>query len=192
MPLRASGSSSTVKVSKLATGGGAYPFVACLSHLTIDHASLSRRDTVPTPNRDTSNIWALISFFRCYLESFLLIFSPCCFAVCGHHLSPRIAIVFSLLCSVPNLSMSHSSIFLISSTTSRSSLSISHSPTSEFYSLLLCHKGTSVLFPPDYWHTVLLPPSFWQVQVPYTKSQFQRFRVVHWAVQIRFHSYFFS
>ena len=28
-------------------GGGAYSFVACLSHLTIDHASLSRRSTVP-------------------------------------------------------------------------------------------------------------------------------------------------
>ena len=26
--------------------GGAYPFVACLGHLTIDHASLSRRSTV--------------------------------------------------------------------------------------------------------------------------------------------------
>ena len=25
--------------------GGAYSFVACLSHLTIDHASLSRRTT---------------------------------------------------------------------------------------------------------------------------------------------------
>ena len=25
--------------------GGAYSFVACLSHLTIDHASLSRRST---------------------------------------------------------------------------------------------------------------------------------------------------
>ena len=44
-------------------GGGAYSFVACLSHLTIDHASLSRRSTVPTPNRDTSNIWALITLF---------------------------------------------------------------------------------------------------------------------------------
>ena len=41
--------------------GGAYSFVACLSHLTIDHASLSRRSTVPTPNRDTSNIWALMT-----------------------------------------------------------------------------------------------------------------------------------
>ena len=30
-------------------GGGAYLFVACLSHSTIYHASLSRRSTVPTP-----------------------------------------------------------------------------------------------------------------------------------------------
>ena len=44
-------------------GGRAYSFVACLNHLTIDHASLSRRSTVPTPDRDTSNIWALIKLF---------------------------------------------------------------------------------------------------------------------------------
>ena len=31
--------------------------------------------------------------------------------------------------------------------------------------------------------------SFWQVQVSYTKSQFQRFRVVHRAVQILFQFY---
>ena len=30
---------------------GAYSFVACFGRLTIDHASLSRRSTVPTPNR---------------------------------------------------------------------------------------------------------------------------------------------
>ena len=34
-------------------------FVACLGHLIIGHASLSRRSTVPTPIRDTSNTWAL-------------------------------------------------------------------------------------------------------------------------------------
>ena len=72
-------------------GEGAYSFVACLSHLTVDHASLSRRSTVPAPNRDTSNIWAPIQkvSFMYYLEtirlscdiSFLL-------AVCGHHLPP--------------------------------------------------------------------------------------------------------
>ena len=43
-------------------------------------------------------------------------------------------------------------------------------------------------------HVLLLPTtgisvsSLWQVQVPYTKSQFQLFRLVHWAMQIRFHS----
>ena len=36
--------------------------VACLSHLTIVHELLSRRSTVPAPNRDASNIWALIAF----------------------------------------------------------------------------------------------------------------------------------
>ena len=42
--------------------GGAYSFVACLSHLAIDHTPLSRGSTVPTPNnRDTSNIWAIIT-----------------------------------------------------------------------------------------------------------------------------------
>ena len=30
-------------------GGGAYSFVACLSRMTIDHAPLARRRTVPTP-----------------------------------------------------------------------------------------------------------------------------------------------
>ena len=42
-------------------GGGGYPFVVCLNHLTIDHAFLSRRSTVPTPKRDTSNTRALIT-----------------------------------------------------------------------------------------------------------------------------------
>ena len=37
----------------------------CISHLTIDQAFLSRRKTVPTPNRDTSNIWALHVFTHC-------------------------------------------------------------------------------------------------------------------------------
>ena len=42
--------------------GGAYSFVACHSDFfPIDHEPLSRRSTAPTPNRDTSNIWALIT-----------------------------------------------------------------------------------------------------------------------------------
>ena len=54
----------------------------------------------------------------------MLILSPSCFTVCGHHLSPRIAIVFSLLSSLPNSSMSRTSNFLISSNAFRSSLVI--------------------------------------------------------------------
>ena len=34
--------------------GGAYTFVACLGHLTVDVASLSRRKTIPTSYKDTS------------------------------------------------------------------------------------------------------------------------------------------
>ena len=37
--------------------GGASSFAACLRPVTLDHASLSRRSTVPIPNRDdTSNL----------------------------------------------------------------------------------------------------------------------------------------
>ena len=43
--------------------GGAYSFAACLSDLTIEHASLSRRRTLSTPNRDASNIRALSTIF---------------------------------------------------------------------------------------------------------------------------------
>ena len=49
-------------------GGGACEadgigFVAYLSRLAVDYASLSRRSTVPTPIRDTSNSWALSTMF---------------------------------------------------------------------------------------------------------------------------------
>ena len=52
---------STWKVAGGGNGrwGGANSFFACLSCLTNNHASLSRRSTVPTPSGDTSNIWAL-------------------------------------------------------------------------------------------------------------------------------------
>ena len=55
---------------------------------------------------------------------------PSCFAVCGHHLTPRIPTVLLLRSSLQNSSMSHSSILLISSSdASRPSLYISRSPT---------------------------------------------------------------
>ena len=49
-------------------------------------------------------------------------------------------------------------------------------------------RGASVRLlppPPGYWYA----SPFWQVQVPHTKSQFQRFREFHCAEQIPFHSY---
>ena len=98
-------------------GGGGGVLICCLpydSHLTIDHASfrggapfLRLIKTSPTFGRS-------LRLFHILHRNFLLILSPSCFAVCCHHLSPRIATVFSLLqSSVPNFSMSHSSIFLI-------------------------------------------------------------------------------
>ena len=50
-----------VGTSSAGGGGGAYSFVACLSHFTIDRASLSRRSTDLIHNRDTSSIWAIIT-----------------------------------------------------------------------------------------------------------------------------------
>ena len=60
--------------------------------------------------------------------------SPSCLAFCGHHPSPRIAIVFSLPSSAPNFSMSHLSVFLITST-SRAS----------FVYFTFCHNVSSTL-----------------------------------------------
>ena len=81
-------------------GGGGDSFVACLSHVTVDHASLSRRSTVPTANRKhLQHLCALSTFLPCFFHvTFykILILSPPSMAVCGHHLSPRIAAVFSL------------------------------------------------------------------------------------------------
>ena len=84
--------------------------------------------------------------------------------------------------------MSHSSILLIPpSKTSRSSLHISHSPTVS--SALYCFATRAHMFIFLLLTTGMPLSSFGQVQVPYTKSLFQHLRVVHWAVQIRFHSY---
>ena len=53
-------------------GGGwgeAYSSVACLSHLTIDHVSLSRRSTVPTPNQHLQKLGAHHVFSSYYIEN---------------------------------------------------------------------------------------------------------------------------
>ena len=89
--------------------------------------------------------------------------------------------------NVPNFSMSHASIFSISSLThSAHPCAIHILPLCAFHSRVRCRIGSSLAF------FLLLPTtglslsSFWQVQVPNTKTQFQRFRAVKWVVQIRF------
>ena len=143
--------------------GGVLGFV-CLSHSTIEHASLSRRSTVATPNRDTSNSWALITILP-YTRNLPLILPPSCFAACGHHLSRKIAIVFSLLSSVPNFPMSHHSMFLIPFLFVH--FTISHYVTSTLYWFATSAQRCidSRLLPA----TDIPISSFWQVQVPYTK-----------------------
>ena len=140
-----------------------YSFVACLSHLPIGHASLSRRSTVPTPNRNTSNNGAVITIFPCNTLNCLFILSPSYFTVCGHHLSPRIVIVFSLISSLRNSSMSHPS--NSSSLTHRVPACIFHILLlCESYSLLLCwcatrtHMCIHVLLLPT---TAICHSSFW-------------------------------
>ena len=104
------------------------------------------------------------SIFRCSLRFFhilhrnlLHILSPSSFAVCGHHLSPSIAIVFSLLSKASNDFMPPSFTSRISfSRMSRPPYTVHTLPLYVFYSLLLCHKGKSVLLllsPLEYWYT---------------------------------------
>ena len=106
-------------------GGGGYSFVACLSHLTTDHASFSRRSTPPTATSylqySGAQCASSIYYNKCFCLSYHL---PLC--RCGRHLSPRIAIAFSRLYNVSNFSMSHPSVFLIS-VNKRSSLYTLHS-----------------------------------------------------------------
>ena len=137
-------------------GGGAYSFVACLRHLTIDHASLPRRSTAPTPNKDTSNIWALITLLP-YI-TYKLFAHPVAFLfrrLWPPSLSPRIAIVFLPLSCLPNklFHVTYIYLLILSSPplhTSRSSFVYFHiplvprvSPALYFirdtrYTLLLC------------------------------------------------------
>ena len=97
-------------------------------------------------------------------------------AVFGHHKSPRIAIVLSLLSSAPEFSMEHSSIFLNSSYTPCFSLYISYSPTTDLYASSTLYCFAMRAYPCIFaflLSTTGIPLSyFWHAQVPYEKSQF--------------------
>ena len=113
----------------------------------------------------------------------LLILSPCCFAFCGHQsLGYR---SFSRYYLVSQTSPCQIRSFSSSLTHPVPSCILHILPLCELYSLLPSTRAHLCISPLDYWYT----SCFWQVQVSYTKSLFQRFRVVYWTVQIRFHLY---
>ena len=144
-------------------GGAAYALATCLSHLSNDHASRSRRCTVPTPNGDTSNFWAFTTIFHLLHRNVLLILSSSRFAFCGH-LSPRIAIVFSVLSTCTNfLNVTNRLLSSFPPLTHPVPPCTFHTlPQRGFYPLLLCHNCIPVhliLPPPDYVLIYLFLPS---------------------------------
>ena len=79
-------------------------FVACLSHLTIDHDSLSIRITVRTPDRrHLQHLGARYVSSVNYIKAPGLSYVLPNLAVCSRHPPPKVAIVFSLLSSSPKL-----------------------------------------------------------------------------------------
>ena len=161
-------------------GMGGYSCAACLSHLTIDHACLSRRSTVSTPSMrlPTSDIWALITFFPSITvhKNVLLIVSPSSFAVCDHHFSSSDFLLATIQCTkiihVTFVCFTH--------------LLINPVPPCAVYIFPLCEFYNAIIY---YFATrarlciffLLLPTasiplsSVWQIQLPCTKSQFFAF-----------------
>ena len=114
--------------------------VVCLSHLTIDHASLSRRSTVPTLNRDTSNIWALVTILPYTTQKLFAYPVPVLFRrLRSPSISRRIAIVFSLLSILLDTKLLHH--IRLSS----SSSPLTHpAPPCIFYILLLLYVSPTL------------------------------------------------
>lgn len=152
---------------------------ALLSRMTVDHASLVRRSTAPTPNRDTSNVSALITFTPYIIEKHF----ACLIPVYDRYLLPNIAIISSLLSSVSNDFMPP----LYTSPLAR------HVPPC-MSSTLPCFATATILCTFFLLHSTTGMPlfSFQQVPVLFPKSQCQGFRVVYWAEQVYFHSYALS
>ena len=84
-----------------------------------------------------------VRFFHTLHITFSLISSASYLAVCGRHLSPRIAIVFSLLSNVPNFSTSHLSTLPTSSSNTFHPCTVHFLPLCGCYFRLCCHKSSS-------------------------------------------------
>ena len=98
---------------RLVRGGGGTRLLLAFSDLTFDHASLSRRSTVSSPNRHLQRLGAryvfvfvLFFFHMLHKERFACLVPFPVWPFWVYHVSRRITIVFSLLSSVPGLPMS--------------------------------------------------------------------------------------
>ena len=85
-------------------------------HLINDHASFSRRNIAPAPNRAPPTVGRSLRIFHILQINALLISSPSRVAARGYHPSPRKAIACSLATTrcTKTFCTSHSSISLIS------------------------------------------------------------------------------
>ena len=167
-------------------GGRGTRLLLASSHLIIDHVPLSRRSTVPTPTIETSPAFG--RSLRCFFISHRNVCSSLLFPLlvpfaCGHHLSPRIGIVFSLAIWCTTLLPATFVYFPHSPTLLPATFLLVHFTSSQCVSPtppLLTHLGTSVHLlppPPGYWYTVVLPATG-RSRSPTRKPQFQRFRRV--------------
>ena len=97
-------------------GGRRAHFLLALSNLTIDHAFLSRRRTVPTLNRHLQHLGALHIFsMHCInISSCLPCLLPVLRSVATTYISQDSDRFVVTTKRIKNFSMSHSSIFLIS------------------------------------------------------------------------------
>ena len=137
-------------------GAGAYSFVACLRHLTIDHATLSRRSIDHTPITPLF-FGRSVCFFHLLHAKFIFVEISVLFGrLWLPSIYPRIAIVFSLqymyqaiLCHIRPYSSP-------SPTHSVRFCSVHTLPLCAFCSRLFRHTGIFVrhlLLPSDYWCT---------------------------------------
>ena len=80
-----------------AGGGGGYSFVACLSHLAIDYAFLSRWSTVPTAGQGGGwSEWVSRGSARCILILLKYCASKCSIFIAGVYVEVGVVLCFSL------------------------------------------------------------------------------------------------
>ena len=116
-----------------------------------------------------------LRFFHRLQKKRLLILFLSCLAVCGHHLSPRIAIIFSLPLDVPK-SLHVTSVYFPHLVLWH--VPFPHSPTMWVLLPSALPQGKLCGLPSSSTRLLVYQvplSSFWQVHVPYTKTHFHVF-----------------